>query len=398
MRPDVSGDAPRRARNDGLRPDVAVRSVRRRRIDRNRAGGKWRTPLGAVVFSVPTTDRARARLESVLDRIAPDVPRQDRSEGRAVSVCSVELAELLERNGFDGSALTKRVPAGFVSFLRNSALFVAGYLDADGCAPRGRRGFSLKSVNRALLADVAEILTTMGITSRLHTEHDGERVVEILGYQSLSRGAHRLEFAADHELRSMCRPRLHEAVANQSRRNLRTSVESADRRSNCPDGRGSKRRGQRAHRRGADVGHRGRGDRELRVAGLHRPQLEAHDEVPERVPDGAEGHRGGVVGRLRRRRAAPGRRGEDDPRRAGDVLEDRVEVDLQGRRHHDLPRPRTRRRRGDRRQVARAVRRPDPRRRVREPHPAVHGGRSSATPRSATRRLCPRSPTSSSST
>ena len=44
-------------------------------------------------------------------------------------------------------------------------------------------------------------------------------------------------------------------------------------------------------------------------------RVEADDEVPERVPDGAEGHRGGAVGGLRRRRAAPGRRGQDDPRR-----------------------------------------------------------------------------------
>ena len=88
----------------------------------------------------------------------------------------------------------------------------------------------------------------------------------------------------------------------------------------------------------------------------------------------------GALGRLRRRRAAPGRRGEDDPCRAGDVVEDRVEVDLQGRRDHDVPRPRTRRRRGDGRQVTRAVRRPDPRRRVREPHAAIHGGRPARRP------------------
>ena len=35
---------------------------------------------------------------------------------------------------------------------------------------------------------------------------------------------------------------------------------------------------------------------------------------------------------------------EDDPRRAGDHVEDRLEVDLQGRRHHHLPRPRPGRR------------------------------------------------------
>ena len=43
----------------------------------------------------------------------------------------------------------------------------------------------------------------------------------------------------------------------------------------------------------------------------------------------------GAVGGLRRRRPAPGRRGQDGPRRARDHVEDRVEVDLQGRRPHD---------------------------------------------------------------
>ena len=36
-------------------------------------------------------------------------------------------------------------------------------------------------------------------------------------------------------------------------------------------------------------------------------------------------------------RPAPGRRGQDDPRRPGDHLEDRVQVDLQGRRAHVVP-------------------------------------------------------------
>jgi Fe-S cluster assembly scaffold protein SufB len=175
-------------------------------------GHRW----ARVIFSVPTTDRARARLELLLDRIAPDVPRQDRSDGRALSVCSVELAEVLELNGFGGSALTKRVP----SWVRQlpevqRAAFVAGYLDADGCAPRGRRGFSLKSVNRALLSDVAEILTTMGLTSRIHTEHDEPQVVEILGYQSLSRGAHRLEFLADPRIAQQVSPILRHAAQSQ---------------------------------------------------------------------------------------------------------------------------------------------------------------------------------------
>ena len=49
---------------------------------------------------------------------------------------------------------------------------------------------------------------------------------------------------------------------------------------------------------------------------------------------GPEGLGRGALGGLRRRRPAPGRRRQDGARRARDHLEDRVEVDLQGRRPH----------------------------------------------------------------
>jgi Fe-S cluster assembly scaffold protein SufB len=78
--------------------------------------------------------------------------------------------------------------------------FVAGYLDTDGCAAQGKRGFSLKSVNRQLLCDVAHVLTSLGITSRLFTENEGERDVAIVGRPATSRGAHRLDFPADARL------------------------------------------------------------------------------------------------------------------------------------------------------------------------------------------------------
>ena len=61
---------------------------------------------------------------------------------------------------------------------------------------------------------------------------------------------------------------------------------------------------------------------------------QAHDEVPGRLHGRPEGHGRGAVGRLRRRRPAPGRRRQDGPRRARDHVEDRLEVDLQGRRPH----------------------------------------------------------------
>ena len=54
---------------------------------------------------------------------------------------------------------------------------------------------------------------------------------------------------------------------------------------------------------------------------------------------GPKASRRGALGRLRRCRPAPGRRRQDGPRRPRDDVDDRLEVDLQGRRHHDLPGP-----------------------------------------------------------
>ena len=90
---------------------------------------------------------------------------------------------------------------------------------------------------------------------------------------------------------------------------------------------------------------------------------------------GPEGDGRGAERGLCRAGSASGRRREDGPCRPGDHEQDRVEVDLQGRRHHDVPRPRPGRRGCVRLQEPCAVRRADPRRGVREPDAAVHGGR-----------------------
>ena len=121
-------------------------------------------------------------------------------------------------------------------------------------------------------------------------------------------------------------------------------------------------------------------------------------EVPGRLHGRPQGLRRGAVGGLRRPRPAPGRRRQDGPRRPRDHVQDRLQVDLQGRRAHVVPRPGAGRGRRLRLQEPRAVRRPDPRRRVGLGHLPLHGGRGRATPSSATRPRCPRWPTSSSST
>ena len=129
---------------------------------------------------------------------------------------SVELAEFIESHGFGGNARTKRVP-GWVTNLPESQrlAFIAGLLDTDGCAAKGKRGFTIKSVNRDMLVDVAEVLTTLGITSRLYTEFDGERDVVAVGRAAVAHGAHRLDFACDGRLLLHVSPRLRDAAESQ---------------------------------------------------------------------------------------------------------------------------------------------------------------------------------------
>jgi Fe-S cluster assembly scaffold protein SufB len=166
------------------------------------------TRFAHVTFSVPTTDRARDRLEQVMGWLLPGSPGGTRRDGIAVRWSSVELADLFELNGFATGALAKRVPSWVLDLPESQRLaFVAGYLDSDGCASAGQRGFSIRSVNRQLLADTARILTSLGIVSRLWTEHEG-RPVTIFGYESMSRGVHTLAFNADLRLLSHVSPGL----------------------------------------------------------------------------------------------------------------------------------------------------------------------------------------------
>ena len=181
-------------------------------------GHRW----SKVVFSVPRDDRARRRLTEVMSRLMPDTTPTERRDGVTLTWNSVELADLFEGNGLASGAHIKRLP-GWVSHLPESqrVALVAGVLDSDGCAPKGRRGFSIKSVNRGLLEDVARLLTTLGISARIHTEHDDDREVSILGYQSVSHGSHRIDFNADQRLLHHVSKELREAALAQTRPSLR---------------------------------------------------------------------------------------------------------------------------------------------------------------------------------
>ena len=88
---------------------------------------------------------------------------------------------------------------------------------------------------------------------------------------------------------------------------------------------------------GHQAGHRQRG-RDRRVD-RRQPRVEGDHEVPVRVPDGRARARRGDERRVRRRRSAPGRREQGDPRGAEHHEQHRVPLDQQGQRPHVLPRP-----------------------------------------------------------
>ena len=158
-------------------------------------------------------------LIDAMGRIMPESKPTERADGVTLAWNSVDLAHLFEANGFVTGAHRKTVPEWVVDLPESQRLaFIAGYLDSDGCAPAGRRCFSIKSANRALLEGVGEVLTSLGISSRLHTEFEGERPVRILDYESVARGSHRLEFPVDQRLLNVVSASLREAAHNQPER------------------------------------------------------------------------------------------------------------------------------------------------------------------------------------
>jgi Fe-S cluster assembly scaffold protein SufB len=160
-----------------------------------------------VGFSTPVSDRARERLTQTMATVI-DAEPTERADGNHLAWNSKELAEFLKVNGFTGKANTKRLPAWVWSLPESQRLaFVAGYLDADGHV-QPPRNFMLKSVNRGLLEDIASLLVTLGITSRLYTEFDQPRHVTIQGFDCIAHGAHRLAFPQDKRLLTHVSPRL----------------------------------------------------------------------------------------------------------------------------------------------------------------------------------------------
>jgi Fe-S cluster assembly protein SufB len=167
-----------------------------------------------VGFSTPPTDRARERLMGTMTSII-DAEPTERADSHHLAWNSKELAEWFILNGFVGHATDKRVPEWVWSLPASQRLaFIAGYLDADGYVQTGRR-FVLKSANRTLLEDVASLLLTLGITSRLYTEFEQPRTVTINGIECTAHGAYRLSFTLDERLLTHISARLRDEAQAQ---------------------------------------------------------------------------------------------------------------------------------------------------------------------------------------
>ncbi len=167
-----------------------------------------------VGFSTPRTDRARERLTRTMTAVISAEPTE-RANGVHLAWNSIELADFFLLNGFEGNARTKRVPVWVWSVPESQRLaFIAGYIDADGSLLASKRRLSIKSANRELLQDVASLLVTVGLTSRLYTEFDTPREVQILGITAMAHSAYRLEFSLDERLLAHVSARLRETAAD----------------------------------------------------------------------------------------------------------------------------------------------------------------------------------------
>jgi Fe-S cluster assembly scaffold protein SufB/signal recognition particle subunit SEC65 len=183
----------------------------------SRAAANGALRWAKVTFSVPRDDRARPRLMEIMSRILPGVRPTERADGVTVTWSSVDLATLLTANGFVTGALDKSTPDWIVDLPQTQRVaFVAGYLDGDGCAPRGKRVLSAKSVNRRLLEGIGTVLTSLGIPATITTEFENPELRIVVGRPVVARGARRLDCPPDHRLLQAVSARLRDAAAAQT--------------------------------------------------------------------------------------------------------------------------------------------------------------------------------------
>ncbi len=150
-----------------------------------------------VEIAIPATDGAlRNELIRVSEELFGLTPTN--SDAYRVSLNSTIIARFLEVNGFEGKALTKRVPRWVFGLPQSQKLaFLGGYLDSDGYVRDSEKNHDvmLTSANRDLLQDMSELLALCGLpTSSIHrfeSKHPHEQDRMMVGY--------RMQVAGDYE-------------------------------------------------------------------------------------------------------------------------------------------------------------------------------------------------------
>jgi SUF system FeS cluster assembly, SufBD/LAGLIDADG-like domain len=117
---------------------------------------------GRVIFAVPESDPAHARVKQLLEDlfgIADTVQR-----GVQLRVHSANLVQFLDRIEFQGNATSKRLPEWVYTlpFDQKRAL-IDGYIAADGHIRENHKNISITSVNRDLLEDVKALALSCGL-------------------------------------------------------------------------------------------------------------------------------------------------------------------------------------------------------------------------------------------
>lgn len=132
-------------------------------MDRSKSGVARR-----VYFAVPPTDRARMKIEKLIDKV---FVIEGRPKGISLTVNSTLLANLFLNLGFSGTAKTKRIPNWVFGLPRSQKLaFIEGYFDADGYLRKAIKKdgnqfgqIVFASANKKLLEDFKLLMISVGI-------------------------------------------------------------------------------------------------------------------------------------------------------------------------------------------------------------------------------------------
>lgn len=121
-----------------------------------------------VYFAVPPDDRARNKLETLIEKVfkvryAP--------KGISLTINSTVVAKFILDLGFSGTAKTKRIPKWIFSLSHKQKLtFIEGYLDADGYTRKNfiKNGqqygqIIFASCNKELLEDLKLLMISVGL-------------------------------------------------------------------------------------------------------------------------------------------------------------------------------------------------------------------------------------------